>query len=133
MFDFVERIYGIAQLVPFLKLSSLSLYQAFAICVTCLDGKIADRKGYEYMRKMIGGEGTAASTASGSGSGSGAAAGANGESRRGSISSMLGIGGNSSSSAGGDAKNVLVSVSGLGSCHHVMSIILYCLHLVLCL
>lgn len=23
--------------------------------MTCLDGKIADRKGYEYMRKMIGG------------------------------------------------------------------------------
>lgn len=26
--------------------------QAFSICVACLDGKIADRKGYEYLRKF---------------------------------------------------------------------------------
>lgn len=29
-------------------------YQAFAIAVACMDGKIADRKGYEYMRKLSG-------------------------------------------------------------------------------
>ncbi len=33
----------------------LSPYQAFSICVSCLDGKIADRKGYEYIRKFTGG------------------------------------------------------------------------------
>jgi hypothetical protein len=30
----------------------LSPFQAFGMCVACMDGKIADRKGYEYMRKM---------------------------------------------------------------------------------
>lgn len=30
----------------------LSPLQAFGICVGCLDGKIADRKGYEYLRRM---------------------------------------------------------------------------------
>ncbi len=33
------------------------LAQAFSICVACLDGKIADRKGYEYLRKLAGGAG----------------------------------------------------------------------------
>ena len=33
----------------------LSPFQAFAICVACMDGKIADRKGYEFFRKMTGG------------------------------------------------------------------------------
>eukprot|EP01038_Epipyxis_sp_PR26KG_P006556 gene6556-9005_t len=32
----------------------LSPIQAFSICVACLDGKIADRKGYEYIRKITG-------------------------------------------------------------------------------
>jgi hypothetical protein len=27
--------------------------QAFCICVACMDGKIADRKGYEYVRKLV--------------------------------------------------------------------------------
>jgi len=35
----------------------LSPLQAFSICVACLDGKIADRKGYEYIKKMAGGGG----------------------------------------------------------------------------
>lgn len=30
------------------------IFQAFAIAVACMDGKIADRKGYEYMRKLSG-------------------------------------------------------------------------------
>lgn len=30
----------------------LSPLQAFGICVGCLDGKIADRKGYEYLRRL---------------------------------------------------------------------------------
>jgi hypothetical protein len=30
----------------------LSPIQAFGFCVTCLDGKIADRKGYEYLRRF---------------------------------------------------------------------------------
>eukprot|EP00601_Ochromonadales_sp_CCMP2298_P015229 CAMPEP_0173232172 /NCGR_PEP_ID=MMETSP1142-20121109/8815_1 /TAXON_ID=483371 /ORGANISM="non described non described, Strain CCMP2298" /LENGTH=391 /DNA_ID=CAMNT_0014161657 /DNA_START=129 /DNA_END=1301 /DNA_ORIENTATION=- len=30
----------------------LSPMQAFSICIACLDGKIADRKGYEYLRKF---------------------------------------------------------------------------------
>jgi hypothetical protein len=30
----------------------LSPFQAFAFCVTCMDGKIADRKGYEYFRRF---------------------------------------------------------------------------------
>ena len=30
-------------------------WQAFCICVSCLDGKIADRKGYEYLRKFTNG------------------------------------------------------------------------------
>jgi len=30
----------------------LSPMQAFSICVACLDGKIADRKGYEYIKKF---------------------------------------------------------------------------------
>mmetsp|Transcript_11899 Transcript_11899/g.19645 ORF Transcript_11899/g.19645 Transcript_11899/m.19645 type:complete len:561 (+) Transcript_11899:86-1768(+) len=33
----------------------LSPFQAFSICVACLDGKIADRKGYEYLRKFASG------------------------------------------------------------------------------
>lgn len=28
--------------------------QAFGICIACLDGKIADRKGYEYIKKIAG-------------------------------------------------------------------------------
>lgn len=32
----------------------MGLFQAFAISVACMDGKIADRKGYEYMRKLTG-------------------------------------------------------------------------------
>lgn len=32
----------------------LSPLQAFGICVACMDGKIADRKGYEYIRKLTG-------------------------------------------------------------------------------
>ena len=28
--------------------------QAFSVSVACMDGKIADRKGYEYMRKLAG-------------------------------------------------------------------------------
>jgi hypothetical protein len=32
----------------------LSPFQAFSICVACLDGKIADRKGYEYIKKFTG-------------------------------------------------------------------------------
>ena len=32
----------------------LSPLQAFGICVCCLDGKIADRKGYEYLKKWTG-------------------------------------------------------------------------------
>lgn len=32
----------------------LSPLQAFSICVACLDGKIADRKGYEYIKKLTG-------------------------------------------------------------------------------
>lgn len=35
----------------------LSPLQAFSICVACLDGKLADRKGYEYINKI--GSGTA--------------------------------------------------------------------------
>jgi tubby-related protein 1 len=31
----------------------MSPFQAFCICVACMDGKIADRKGYEYMRKLV--------------------------------------------------------------------------------
>lgn len=38
--------------------------QAFSICVACLDGKIADRKGYEYLRKLTSG---AAAEAAGDG------------------------------------------------------------------
>lgn len=30
----------------------LSLYQAFAIVVVCMDDKLADRKGYEYLRML---------------------------------------------------------------------------------
>lgn len=37
----------------------LSPYQAFSICVSCLDGKIADRKGYEYIKKLTGGSAAA--------------------------------------------------------------------------
>jgi len=32
----------------------LSIYQAFAICVACMDGKIADRRGYEYIKRLTG-------------------------------------------------------------------------------
>lgn len=32
----------------------MSPIQAFAVCVACLDGKIADRKGYEYFKKLTG-------------------------------------------------------------------------------
>ena len=35
--------------------------QAFAISVACMDGKIADRKGYEYLRKIAGGTESATS------------------------------------------------------------------------
>ncbi len=45
----------------------LSPIQAFGICVTCLDGKIADRKGYEYLRRF---SSTASAAATGSDSGS---------------------------------------------------------------
>ncbi len=34
--------------------------KAFNIAIACLDGKIADRKGYEYLRKL--GFGTASGT-----------------------------------------------------------------------
>ena len=34
----------------------LSIYQAFAICVACMDGKIADRRGYEYIKRLTGKE-----------------------------------------------------------------------------
>lgn len=30
-------------------------WKAFSICVACLDGKIADRKGYEFIKKIAGG------------------------------------------------------------------------------
>ena len=30
----------------------LSPMQAFSICVACLDGKLADRKGYVYLRNL---------------------------------------------------------------------------------
>ena len=30
----------------------LPIYKAFSIAVACMDGKIADRKGYEYLRKL---------------------------------------------------------------------------------
>jgi hypothetical protein len=33
----------------------LSPLQAFGVCVACMDRKIADRKGYEYVRKIFGG------------------------------------------------------------------------------
>ncbi len=38
----------------------MSPLQAFGICVACMDGKIADRKGYEYIKKLTNtnGEGT---------------------------------------------------------------------------
>ena len=42
--------------------------QAFSICVACLDGKIADRKGYEFIKKIAG-------TVSGSVGGGGGSAG----------------------------------------------------------
>lgn len=32
----------------------LSPLQAFGICVACLDGKIADRKGFEYIKRLTG-------------------------------------------------------------------------------
>jgi hypothetical protein len=32
----------------------LSPFQAFAICVACMDGKIADRQGYEFLRRLTG-------------------------------------------------------------------------------
>jgi hypothetical protein len=32
----------------------LSIYQAYAICVACMDGKIADRRGYEYVKRLTG-------------------------------------------------------------------------------
>jgi hypothetical protein len=32
----------------------MSPMQAFSIAIACMDGKIADRKGYEYMRKLTG-------------------------------------------------------------------------------
>lgn len=31
----------------------LNPFQAFAICVACLDNKLADRKGYEFVKKMV--------------------------------------------------------------------------------
>lgn len=34
----------------------LSPLQAFGICIACMDGKIADRKGYEYLKKLTGGK-----------------------------------------------------------------------------
>lgn len=33
----------------------LSPFQAFAICVACMDGKIADRQGYDMLRRITGG------------------------------------------------------------------------------
>lgn len=41
----------------------LSPLQAFGICVGCLDGKIADRKGYEYLRRFSSSVTETASTA----------------------------------------------------------------------
>jgi hypothetical protein len=32
----------------------LSPLQAFGFCIACMDGKIADRKGYEYLKKLTG-------------------------------------------------------------------------------
>ena len=32
----------------------LSPFQGFAICVACMDGKIADRQGYEFIKKLTG-------------------------------------------------------------------------------
>ena len=32
----------------------MSIYQAYAICIACMDGKIADRRGYEYIKKLTG-------------------------------------------------------------------------------
>ena len=52
----------------------LSVYQAYAICIACMDGKLADRRGYEYMKKLTGMSG------SGSGSGAGSASGSGGNS-----------------------------------------------------
>lgn len=34
------------------SLQLIFVLQAFSICVACLDGKIADRKGYEYIKKF---------------------------------------------------------------------------------
>lgn len=30
----------------------LSLYQAFAVCVSCMDNKLADRKGFEFIKRL---------------------------------------------------------------------------------
>ena len=43
----------------------ITVCQAFSICVACLDGKIADRKGYEFIKKIAGT--VSASTSSSSG------------------------------------------------------------------
>lgn len=32
----------------------LSPFQAFAICVSCMDGKLADRQGYEMLKRLTG-------------------------------------------------------------------------------
>lgn len=52
----------------------MSPLQAFSICVACLDGKIADRKGYEMIKRLTGGAG-----GSNSGSNSGHNSGSNTE------------------------------------------------------
>ena len=31
----------------------LNPFQAFCICVACLDNKLADRKGYEFFKKIV--------------------------------------------------------------------------------
>jgi len=41
---------------PHLPPPTFSRCQAFCIAVACMDGKIADRKGYEYLRKLAGSE-----------------------------------------------------------------------------
>ena len=32
----------------------LSPFQAFAVCVACMDGKLADRQGFELIRRITG-------------------------------------------------------------------------------
>jgi len=58
-FVFLCKWYGLSNFLSSTIFRSLTSFltlhtyvQAFSICVACLDGKIADRKGYEYLRKF---------------------------------------------------------------------------------